>query len=229
VQQLEQGWAGIDAGKSHHHVVLVDADAPRVLSRRVANDETELGAVIEAVLGTAARVTWAIDLVDTPAALIIALLLQRDQPLVHLPGVAVNRAAGAYRGEAKTDAKDAAIIADQARMRGDLRVLKTQDTTIVELRMLTAHRADLATDPVQAINRLRCRLLGVFPALERELDFTNKGPLILISIFQTPQSALDAGREGGRTAAARTTGSTGRSTCRHHRRGRPGAAHPVTR
>jgi hypothetical protein len=116
-------------------------------------------------------------------------------------------------------------------MRGDLRVLKTQDTTIVELRMLTAHRADLATDPVQAISRLSCRLLllGVFPALERQLDFTNKGPLILISMFQTPQSALEAGREGGRTAAARTTGSTGSSTCRHHRRGRPGAAHPVTR
>lgn len=195
MQQLEQGWAGIDAGKSHHHVVLVDADGRRVLSRRVANDETELGAVIDAVLGKAKRVTWAIDLVDTPAALIIALLLQRDQPLVHLPGVAVNRAAGAYRGEGKTDAKDAAIIADQARMRRDLRVLKTQDTTIVELRMLTAHRADLATDRVRAISRLRCRLLGVFPALERELDFTNKGPLILISMFQTPQSLVDAGRE----------------------------------
>jgi Transposase len=31
---------------------------------------------------------------------------------VHVPGIAVNRAADAYRGEGKTDAKDAAIIAD---------------------------------------------------------------------------------------------------------------------
>jgi Transposase len=42
---------------------------------------------------------------------------------VHVPGIAVNRAADAYRGEGKTDAKDAAIIADQTRMRRDLRVL----------------------------------------------------------------------------------------------------------
>jgi transposase len=193
MQRVEQGWAGIDAGKGHHHVVLIDADGRRLLSRRVANDEGELRAVIDAVLGKAVSVTWAIDLVDTPAALMIALLLERDQGVVHLAGVAVNRAAAAYRGEGKTDAKDAAIIADQARMRRDLRALKIQDTTIVELRMLTAHRADLAADRVRTISRMRSRLLGVFPALERELDFTNQGPLILISMFQTPQSIAELG------------------------------------
>jgi hypothetical protein len=35
-------WAGIDAGKSHHHCVVLDADGKRRLSRRVANDETAL-------------------------------------------------------------------------------------------------------------------------------------------------------------------------------------------
>jgi Transposase len=53
--------------------------------------------------------------------LIIAMLLTRQQRVLYLPGVAVNRASAAYRGEGKTDPKDATIIADQARMRHDPR------------------------------------------------------------------------------------------------------------
>lgn len=71
-----------------------------------------------------------------------------------LPGVAVNRASAAYRGEGKTDAKDTAVIADQCRMRRDLRELHIVDGDIAELRMLTAHRADLVADRTRAINRL---------------------------------------------------------------------------
>jgi transposase len=51
---------------------------------------------------------------------------------------------------------------------------------------MTAYRADLAADRTRCINRLRSLLLGVFPALERVLDFTCHGPLVLISGFQTP-------------------------------------------
>ena len=42
MQQTEQAWAGIDAGKGHHHVVVIDRDGRRLLSRRVANDEPDL-------------------------------------------------------------------------------------------------------------------------------------------------------------------------------------------
>jgi hypothetical protein len=48
----------------------------------------------------------------------ITLLLERGQRLLFLPGIAVNRASGAYRGEDKTDVKDRAVIADQARRTG---------------------------------------------------------------------------------------------------------------
>ena len=146
MQQTEYAWAGIDAGKGHHHVVVIDGDGRRLLSRRVANDEPDLQGVIAAVLGCAVEVTWTIDLADGPAALVLALLLGRGQRVRYLPGVAVNRAADAYRGEGKTDAKDAAVIADQGRMRRDLRELELDDQVIAELRMLTAHRADLAAD-----------------------------------------------------------------------------------
>jgi len=193
MSQIGQAWAGIDAGKGHHHLVVIDQDGRRLTSQRVANDEVELRDAIDDTLALAEQVTWAIDLADGPAALAITLLLQAGQRVFFLPGIAVNRATAAYRGEGKTDAKDAAIIADQARMRRDLRELKLGDEAISELRMLTAHRADIAADRTRAINRLRNQLLSIFPALERELDFTNRGPLVLISGFQTPEalSALD--------------------------------------
>jgi transposase len=190
-----RAWAGIDAGKGHHHVVVVDHDGSRLLSRRVANHEPDLFELVTAVLALADTIVWAVDLADGPAALVIAVLLQRRQKLVYLPGIAVNRATSGYRGEGKTDAKDAAVIADQARMRNDLRELRVRDEAIVELQMLTAHRADLAADRVRAINRLKGRLTGIFPALERDLDFTYHGPLVLISGFQTPDVIRELGAE----------------------------------
>ena len=80
-------------------------------------------------------------------------------------------------------------------MRGDLRQLQVEEDSIAELHMLTAHRADIAADRTRSINRLRGHLLGVFAALERALDLTNKGPLILITGFQTAQAISDTGRE----------------------------------
>jgi Transposase len=78
VQQVMQAWAGIDAGKEHHHVVVIDSEGHRLLSRRVLNDESELSAIIDAALNRARTVAWAIDLADGPAALVITLLLERQ-------------------------------------------------------------------------------------------------------------------------------------------------------
>lgn len=178
-------WAGIDAGKTHHHCVVIDADGERLLSRRVANDEPELLSLISDVLELG-EATWAVDLADGGAALVIALLVGHDQPLLYISGRTVNRASGAYRGEGKTDARDAAIIADQARMRRDLNPLRPGDEITVELKLLTARRADLVADRTRVINRLRAQLTGIFPALERALEVTNTGPLVLLTGYQTP-------------------------------------------
>jgi hypothetical protein len=164
MDRVEQGWVGIDAGKGHHHVVLIDGNGRPLLSRRAVNDELELAALIDVIRDRVTDLTWAIDLADGAAALMIALLLHRDQPVFYLPGIAVSRASAGYRGEGKTDARDAAIIADQARMRRDLRQLRLLDGDIVRLRLLTAYRADLAADRTRSINRLRGLLVGIFPA-----------------------------------------------------------------
>ncbi len=182
-------WAGVDAGKTEHHCVVIDGEGRRLLSRRVANDETVLLELIGEVAALAedGPVTWAIDLNAGGAALLIALLVNHDQRLLYIPGRTVHHASGGYRGDGKTDAKDAAVIADQARMRHDLQPLRHGDEISVDLRILTARRTDLTCDRTRTINRLRAQLLEYFPALERAFDYsTSKAALMLLTGYQTP-------------------------------------------
>jgi len=189
-------WAGVDAGKSEHHCVVIDADGKRLLSRRVANDEAALAELISTVttLADGGEPTWAIDLNAGGAALLITLLVAAEQQVLYIPGRTVHHASAGYRGEGKTDAKDAAVIADQARMRRDLQPLRAGDDIAVELRILTARRTDLVADRTRAINRLRAQLLEYFPALERAFDYSkSKAALILLTGYQTPDGLRRTG------------------------------------
>lgn len=184
-------WAGVDAGKTDHHCVVIDDEGRRLLSRRVGNDETALLELIDKVvaLSEGDAVTWAVDLNRGGAALLIALLVNHDQRLLYIPGRTVYHAAASYRGDGKTDAKDAAIIADQARIRRDLQPLRPGDEISVDLRILTSRRTDVSCDRTRTINRLRAQLLEYFPALERAFDYsTSKAALVLLSGYQTPDA-----------------------------------------
>jgi transposase len=151
-----------------------------------------IGAVT--ALASGGEVTWAIDLNAGGAALLITLLFDRDQRLLYIPGRTVYHASGGYRGDGKTDAKDAAVIADQARMRRDLQPLRVGDDIAVELRILTSRRTDLVADRTRAINRLRAQLLEYFPALERAFDYSkSRAALILLTGYQTPDGLRRAG------------------------------------
>jgi transposase len=190
---LQHAWAGIDIGKGHHHAVVIDADGKRLLSRRVANDEADLLKLITDVLGLADEVAWAVDMITGGAALFLALLVGHRQPVLYISSTMVNRASDGYRGAGKTDARDAMVIADQARMRRGLTPLRVDDELVVELRMLVARRQDLVGDRTRMVNRLRDQLLAVCPALERALDVTNKGPLVLLTGFQLPAHIRQTG------------------------------------
>src|ERR1700678_179241 len=184
-------WAGIDAGKRSHHCVVLDEHGNVLLSTKVDNDETALLELIGTVAGIAAGavVCWATDLNAGGAAMLIALLTAHGQHLLYLPGRIVHHAAATYRGDGKTDAKDARIIADQARMRTDLQPVRRSDPIATDLRLLTARRNDVVCDRVRAINRLRATMLEYFPALERAFDYSkSQAALTLLSGYQTPEA-----------------------------------------
>jgi transposase len=104
------------------------------------------------------------------AALLLALLWERNLRVLYIPGLSVDRARDTYRGESKTDARDAHLIADQARMRSDLSELRAGEQELAELQLLLARRRDLIIDQGRTITRLREAILSLFPALERALD-----------------------------------------------------------
>ncbi|CAM5695870.1 hypothetical protein GCM10010345_84970 [Streptomyces canarius] len=79
----------------------------------------------------------------------------------------MRRIAGLYPGEAETDAKDAAVIADAARtMPHTLRSLELTDEITAELTVLTGFDQDLAAEATRTGNRMR--------GLHRKLDRTRE-------------------------------------------------------
>lgn len=189
-------WVGIDVGKTSHHACAIDADGKIVFSRKVANEQSAIEQLVTRAGQAGGEARWAIDLTSNAAALLVAVLVAAGEHVVYVPGRVVNRMAGAFRGESKTDAKDARVIAETARLRRDLAVVAASDDLIVELTRLTAHRADLMADWVRGVNRLRDLLTSIFPALERAFDYSTRSALVLLTGFQTPDAVRAAGAGG---------------------------------
>ena len=125
----------------------------------------------------------------------LALLWERNQRVLYVPGLTVDRARDTYRVESKTDARDACVIADQARMWPDLGELEPGEEELAELQLLLARRRDLITDQNRVVTRLRETLVSLFPALERALDVNSKGSLTLLTHYQSPAQLRRAGHK----------------------------------
>src|SRR5215216_7673389 len=192
---MDKAWVGVDAGKEFHWAHLLDASGRELLSRRVANDEAELLKLIDDALSLAEELMWALDQPGGGAALLLALLWERDQRVLYVPGLTVNRASDAYRGESKPDARDARVIADQARMRSDFGELEPGEEEVAQLSILLARRRDLLVDQNRTITRLGEALLSLSPALERALDLNRRGPLTLLTRYQSPAQLRRAGHK----------------------------------
>jgi transposase len=192
---MDKAWAGVDAGKEFHWAHVLDASGRELLSRKVENDEADLSTLIDEALSLAEDVIWVVDQPGGSAALLLALLWEQNQRVLYISGLTVDRSRNAYRGESKTDARDAHVIADQARMRPDLGELEAGEQQIGELQLLLARRRDLITDQSRTITRLRGMLLSLFPALERALDLNSKGPLTLLTHYQSPAQLRRAGHK----------------------------------
>ncbi|MEV0362575.1 IS110 family transposase [Nocardia fusca] len=182
-----RAWAGVDAGKGHHWAAVVDDTGATLWSKKIDNDETAILTALGEILALAEEVSFAVDISGTASALLLALLAAHGISAVYVPGRTVNRMSGAYRGEGKTDAKDAYVIAETSRHRNDFATIDVPAQLAADLALLTAHRTDLVADRVRMLNRLRDVLTGVFPALERAFDYSaHKGGLILLTGYQTP-------------------------------------------
>lgn len=190
---------GLDVAKEIHWAEIKVTETGKVLvSCRVDNSPAAIGALIDQIRDAEAEhgpATVGIDILGGIAALLEAMLLDAGLAVVHVPGLAVNRARrGTTGGEHKSDPKDARVIADQVRMRDDLRQTIAPRDIDVELRLLVGRRAELVTDATRRYSRLRDLLTSIHPGLERQIDVTTKTGLHLLTRYVTPTEIRAAGR-----------------------------------
>jgi transposase len=191
---------GIDVAKEFHWATGVDKlSGDELLSQRVDNDPASIETLIERVVRLQEEqgpVTVGVDIVGGIASLLTAMLAEAGFALVHVPGLAVNRARqGTTGGEHKSDPRDARVIADQVRTRTDLRPLEPAEELDAEIRLLVGRRRELVVDQTRRIGRLRDLLASIHPGLERVVDPTQKGSLWLLSRYVTPAELRRAGRK----------------------------------
>lgn len=178
---------GIDVAKDTHWACAVDAGGRVLLNRAVRNTQADLDAFSAELRALPEPVQVGLDVDGSIATFLQALLLADDLALVHVPGLAVNRAAHGYAGgERKSDPQDARVIADLVRTRDGLRPIRPDDDATASLRLLVSRRRDLVQDQNRRASRLRQLLSQAHPGLEAKLDITCKGPLALLTRYVTP-------------------------------------------
>jgi transposase len=190
---------GIDVAKETHWAAVKVAGTGKVLASHAVDNGpqaiADLIAEIRAAEADHGPATVGIDILGGIAALAEAMLLADGLRVVHVPGLAVNRARRATRGgEHKSDPKDAAVIADQVRVRDDLRPVEAAREIDVELRLLAGRRSEIVADQTRRAQRIRDLLVSVFPGLERVVDVTSKAGLHLLTRYVTPAEIRRAGK-----------------------------------
>lgn len=188
---------GLDIGKSNHHGHGLTPAGKKVFDKALPNGEPQLRAVFDKLRTKFGTV---LVIVDQPASIgALPLTVARDAgcQVAYLPGLAMRRIADLYPGEAKTDARDAAVIADAARtMPHTLRRLDLADEITAELTMLVGFDQDLAGEANRTSNRIRGLLTQFHPSLERILGPRLDHPAItwLLERHGSPAALRKAGR-----------------------------------
>lgn len=188
---------GLDVGKSAHHGHGLTPAGKKVFDKQLPNNEPKLRAVFDKL---AAKFGTVLVIADQPAsigALPLTIARHAGCKVAYLPGLAMRQIADLYPGEAKTDAKDAAVIADAARtLPHALRSLELTDEITAELTVLTGFDQDLAAEATRTSNRIRGLLTQFHPSLERVLGprLDHQAVTWLLERYGSPAALRKSGR-----------------------------------
>ena len=202
---------GIDVGKSEHWATALSRDGQKVLDKALPNDEDRLREVYQR-LQAKGQVLVVVDQPATIGALAVAVAQDMGIAVGYLPGLSMRRIADLTPGSAKTDAKDAAVIAGAARsMPHTLRGVTTSDEDAAALSMLTGFDLDLARQVNQSANRIWGLYTQIHPALEAVVGpwLEHDAVLEVIAAWPTPADLKRAGK-------ARIDARLKKHGCRRH-------------
>src|SRR5690625_1858388 len=192
-----QVFLGIDVGKSDHHATAVNHDGEVVYDKPLPQSEPKIQELLKDLAAKYGELLVVVDQPKTIGALVIAVAQQLGIQVAYLPGLTMRRVADLHPGQAKTDARDAYIIAETARtMPHTLRGITIAEEQIAELSMLCGFDDDLAAQLTQVRNRLRGLLTQIHPSLERVLGPRLAHPAVvdLLGRYPTPAGLKRAGR-----------------------------------
>jgi len=171
---------GLDLGKEFHHAHGLTCEGKTVHDKRLPNTEPRLRELFEKLAAKFGTVLVVVDQVANIGALPITAARASGCRVAYLPGLSMRRAADLHPGEAKTDARDAFVIAETARtLPHTLRAIDRDDEVLAELTMLTGYDNDLAGEVNRTTTRLRGLLSQIHPSLERVLGPRLAYPYIL--------------------------------------------------
>src|SRR5687768_12834790 len=157
-------FVGVDMAKGDHYAQAITVDGTELFDRPVANDEAAIIRLIDDASGHG-RIALVIDQPASGAQLLLGIARARGVPVAYVTGLQMRRAADLYAGAAKTDPRDAWVLADYARRNIDrLAWLDVTDELLTALRVLNGRDVDLATDANRISNRCRDALVAVSPA-----------------------------------------------------------------
>ncbi|MFI0715112.1 IS110 family transposase [Streptomyces inhibens] len=147
---------GLDVGKGEHHATAVTPAGKKAFDKRLPNSEPKLREVFAKLKAKHGTVLVVVGQPASIGALPLAVARDMDCPVAYLPGLTMRRIADLYPGEAKTDARDAFIIADAARsVPHTVRAVELADEAVAELEMIVGFDDGLAGEATLISNRLR--------------------------------------------------------------------------
>ncbi len=192
---------GLDVGKSSHWACVATRDGEVLANKPVANRECELDSLFAEFPGALVVV----DQVRNIGTLTLSRARAAGMPSAYLPGLAAHEASKLFGGDAKTDERDAMVIAKTALGILDaLLPVAHPDSAIAAARSIAAQRDFLICENTRNKNRLRSILLESCPEFEALADLPDAAELRPLAEFGGPWSAADA---SGRRAGAVTRGA----------------------
>ena len=191
---------GLDVGKSSHWACLIDRGGEVLASAPVRNREGALDALFSSA---PAGTLVVVDQFRNIGSLAVRRARAAGLAVAHLPGLAASRAAGLFAGEAKTDERDAEVIARTALGVPDsLSGVPGRGEALEAARALSSQRDHVVACATRDKNRLRAVLLESCPALEAAVDLSDRRWLELLAGFGGAWGIARSGAEGPQAEAA---------------------------
>ena len=190
-------FVGVDMAKQDHYAQAITIAGVEAFHRPVLNDQAAIDKLLDDA-GRHGRVALVIDMPSSAAQLLLTIAHNRQVPVAYVTGLQMRRAAELYAGSAKTDPRDAWVLADFARRHADqLAWIHVSDDLLSKLRILNGRDVDLAEDANRASNRCRDALTSISPALERAIGsrLGHPGVRALLAAHPTPTSLRSAGHD----------------------------------